>query len=426
MPAQDDFAEAADITYRGRMAGQEAAMQGIEKMGDTQVDIAKFKYEQQQKQQQQQKTFAMIQQLMGNPKSRQKMQQTAQAMKATGALTQQVTPLSDEEYNQQASDLIKTMSNAQAQKMGAEGMSVVGSGSPSDIRAKFSALFKASGIPEPQPKVTPVMDLDKLGPTIMPQEETSDSDNEGSDNSNIGWNYNVSKDELTIHGKETSPEQDSMAQAMKALTLEQKKQVMEKSQNDEFTAVDKSVNPANAPTRSALGVLGNTSIRADRAIDLLNDPKVTTSNQVMSAVTADISGILQGGAPTIQAMGEQNYNTLASSWAKFQQFATAHPNDAIPQDIKDQLNETLSSLKDTCKSYIKNNLDVWDNSPFAQKNPDTWAKMKEKIKDKYIRFKKDDGDDDSDGSVSSTLGAAGIIAKPSLQDSYAKIKAMGL
>jgi hypothetical protein len=214
MPAQDDFdaAERAGEKSGGIGTGLSSA---AESMGSGMVDVAKFKYEQQQKQQQQQKTYAMIQQLMGNPKSRQKLQQTAQDMKATGALTQQVTPLEDKEYNQQAEQMIRTMSDAQSQKMGASGMSVIGGGSEADKRAKFSALFKASGIPEPQPKVTPVMDLDKLGPTIVPDQ--GESDDSGNGGENVGWSANMTTGEVTIHGKEEDP----VTQELKQERLEQ-------------------------------------------------------------------------------------------------------------------------------------------------------------------------------------------------------------
>lgn len=353
-------------TYQGTMAAKESLGQGISDaagaVGQGMVGAA------QQKQQQKQ-----MQQMMG----------LVGLGKKTGAIKDETTPLTADEYNAQAEAMI--------QKAGPSifksNTVLTGSDKPEERMQQYQQLFKAAGMPGPKTtKTTTTVDADKLTQAQK-----------------MGWSWNA-KDGVTFHSQEVSPE----AQAMQSLAMDSKKQSMEKSQEDEFSTADKLTNPLSAPTRSALGVLGSTSLRADRALDLLSDPKITKSSQVMNAATADLSGILQGGAPTVEAMGEQSYNTLASTWAKAQQFAQSQPESAMPKDIMDQLNEELVSLKNTGRSYVKNNLEINDASPFAQNNPDTWAKMRAKIKDKYIDFKQDP-DDDSTASGPSSNGAQSVL-----------------
>jgi hypothetical protein len=401
MALGDPFSTTADLAYKSGASVSDSFQKNTDYLINKRDALQERQYQEQKQDQEKQKTFQMLQMLMGDPKSKQKLVQTSNDMKASGALTNQVTPLSDEEYNQKAGDLIKTMSDAQAQKMGVGGMSIVGVSDPAEQRKRFSALFKASGIPEPQPKITPIMDFNKMPETVYKSEEQDSTDQSSGGNSNVGFNYDVSTGKLTLHGKETSPE----AQAMKEQTMAMSKQRLqdqEESKNSTIaTSLNKQINPMNANRGSQLGRIGETTIRSRRALDLLNDKSFKIDAQVLSGISSDLAGIMQGGAPTQVGMSEQDYNTLQKTLANSAQYLSGHPGDALPDDIRNYLTDTFNRLNETGKFYIKNNLKTVEDlqGKWINKNKEAWNSSKQDIFDTYGI------DDSSSNNAKSTLKA---------------------
>lgn len=150
--------------------------------------------------------------------------------------------------------------------------------------------------------------------------------------------------------------------------------------------LDKMVNPTVAPTRSVLGLIGQTTVRAQRAIDQLSNPpngKITP--QMLSGIGSDMAGILQGGAPTQIGMSEQQYKTMTSVLAGGVQFLTQNPQNALPPAISKQLLDSFNQLNDTGKKYIQNNIKSAEilHKGWVSRNQDTWNDLKDNINKQY-------------------------------------------
>lgn len=356
-----------NTTYQGSMQAGESLGQGIQSAAGSVSDAMK------QKQQQ-----AQMQKMMG----------LIGMGKKAGAIQDSTEPVSPDEYNAQAEAMIQKAGSS----IFKNNTTLTGSTDPNERMQQYQTLFKSAGIPGPKTtKTTTTLYADKLDQAQK-----------------MGWSWNA-KDGVTFHSAEVSPE----AQAMQSLAMDSKKQSMEKSQQDEFDSVEKMINPTVAPTRSPLGVLGNTAVRADRALKILNDPTIIPSSQVLSAANSDLTGMLAGGAPTVVAMGEQNYKTLASVTANIEQFAQSTPEDASRPAILKQIKNELQSLKDVGSAYVKNNLEVNDTSPYARDNPDTYKAARKKVVDMFIKYLPDTEDDDGNDTgtsngAQSVLSAAGM------------------
>lgn len=258
---------------------------------------------------------------------------------------------------------------------------------PDVERKNMIGIYKALGLPVPKGTidVTPGTSIDAGG----------------------GMSYTTQKP--------VSPE----TQAIKELSIQEKEQNMdvqkerlqdqEESRNSTIaTNLNKQVNPVNASRGSQLGKIGETTVRAKRALDLLNDKSFKIDSQVLDGISSDISGILQGGAPSVVGMSEQQYNTFQKTLAQGSQYLTAHPGDALPPDMRSYITDTLNRINSTGKYYIKNNFKTVSDlqKPWVTKNKDIWDSTKQDIYDTY-------GLDDSDNGASSTLKAAGMGSQQS-------------
>lgn len=149
--------------------------------------------------------------------------------------------------------------------------------------------------------------------------------------------------------------------------------------------INKLVNPTVAPTRSVLGIIGQTTVRAQRAIDILNNPNIKISPQMLAGIGSDMAGILQGGSPTQVGMSEQQYSSLQSTIAKAAQYLTAKPQDALPPALNKQLLDSFQELNNTGKKYIQNNIKSAEilHKDWVSRNQDTWNELKSNINDQY-------------------------------------------
>ena len=102
-------------------------------------------------------------------------------------------------------------------------------------------------------------------------------------------------------------------------------------------------NPYTGSSRTTVGIIGRTSLAANRALTTLSRPDVT--NQEAGNVMADIASIYQGGNPTDAGMSHQNYQTLYGKAQGLVQMITGKPQDAVPDAIKQRLISTLNDMK---------------------------------------------------------------------------------
>lgn len=330
----------------------------------------------------------------------QKMLQTIGFGKQTGAIKTEEIPLDADEYNKQAEDML---SKAGPSVFNSNTV-LTGSKDPTERMNQYQQLFKAAGIPGPKPKTVTTVDAEKMNNAQK-----------------FGYTVNPSTGEVSIHSTEIDP----MAQEMKAERMDMEKQRLKDQEDSKNSTVatnlNKQVNPMNASRGSQLGKIGETTVRAKRALDLLNDPNFKINSQVLSGIGSDMAGILQGGSPTQIGMNEQGYATLQTTLAKAGQYLDAHPGDALPQDMRDYLTTTFNKLNDTGKYYIKNNLKTVEDlqKPWVSKNKDIWSSTKQDIYDTYGL------EDDSNGATS-TLKAAGMGNKSQMsdEDGYNQLQSM--
>lgn len=336
-----------ETTYNGTMQAKESLGQGIQQAAGSAADAMKQK-----------------QQLAQQAKQRQQGFQTLQSL----GLVKQNDPTND--------DLAKGLTDA-GTKMGVS-VNVNHGDSPDQERKNMMGIYKAMGIPIPKGSID-----------VMPG-TTIDAGG--------GMSY-------------TAPKPISQeAQSMRELTMEQKKESMdnqeEKKDFELSDKINKETNPTVAPTRSVLGVIGQTTVRAKRAIDQLTNPNIPITPQLLAGIGSDIAGILQGGAPTQSGMTEQQYETLQSTVAKATQYLTANPQNALPPQLNKQLVASLKQLNDSGKKYIKDNMQstLAVHKDWIKKNPDKWQELKDSINQDYGL------DEDQGGSngAKSVLAAAGL------------------
>ncbi len=344
-------------TYQGSMQAGESLGQGIQQAAGSVADAMK------QKQQQKQ-----LQQMMG----------MIGMGKQSGAIKTETQPISPDEYNAQAEQMI--------QKAGPQifksNTILTGSDDPDERMQQYQQLFKAAGMQGPKTtKTITTVDADAMQKSQK-----------------MGWSYNP-KEGISFHSTEVSPE----AQAMKEMSMQMQEQRLkdseEKTQNTEWDKLDKITDPNIATNRSPLGMAGRANMAADRALTTLNQPDVT--NQEAGNVMADIASIYQSGNPTEFGMSEQGYRTIYAQAAGFKQWVTGQPQDALPDEIKDRLKNVLQGMKNTNTKVIKQNLNYIEKAHknLIQKDPNKWNDIKSSLLTDL---------GDSSNGAQSTLKAAGM------------------
>lgn len=152
-----------------------------------------------------------------------------------------------------------------------------------------------------------------------------------------------------------------------------------KSDEKTWQSYAKDADISQASSRTLLGTAATVNARADRALETLKSKIVT--NEQAAGVAADIAGILKGATPDEQAMREQGYGTLYSRVQAMKQYITGKPKDAVTEDIKIKLRETIADLKKVDNKIIRDHADALPNkySGLAKSDPERFKKIQESI-----------------------------------------------
>ncbi len=141
--------------------------------------------------------------------------------------------------------------------------------------------------------------------------------------------------------------------------------------------VEKAV-PSQA-TRGPLGRLYDVDGKSQRALTLLANPVVT--GQMLAGAAADLSSVLQGGAATQYGMKEQDFSTLKSKAASLLQWVTGHPTDALPEELKKSLVNTLTEVHGQNVAQFNQNLDTIEHAypELIKKYSDEWKNIRSDV-----------------------------------------------
>lgn len=156
----------------------------------------------------------------------------------------------------------------------------------------------------------------------------------------------------------------------------------QKAGDDKFWSQQfRNFTPTNAPRGSLVGQAAYGNARADRALKILDRSGGKITPQDLNKVIVDLSGIMQGGSPHVEAIRAQGYNTLSEDWANLVTRIKGTPNAAnIPAIVAD-LRRNVVDIKDVDRQIIQSNLETFEaaNSGYVERNPDKWAKIKASV-----------------------------------------------
>ena len=126
----------------------------------------------------------------------------------------------------------------------------------------------------------------------------------------------------------------------------------------DFRNREMAVNQANKSNLnpSQVRILQNNNMRADRAISLASNPNVTW--QEFNQVLTDVAGIMQGGVPHVDQIKAQTYPTWQEQYARLRTYATGHPTENVPPEIRQRVLGVVQGLKAIDNKYLKAGADI--------------------------------------------------------------------
>lgn len=106
--------------------------------------------------------------------------------------------------------------------------------------------------------------------------------------------------------------------------------------------VSKTMNPALAPSTTALGKVAFTNIRSGRNIQTIS--KGPISWQQAANAISDIAGAYHGGSPFVQEYMDNHYPNINQKIALFKTFVTGKPEKNVPEPIREELLRVSADL----------------------------------------------------------------------------------
>lgn len=135
------------------------------------------------------------------------------------------------------------------------------------------------------------------------------------------------------------------------------------------------VNSLRQSSRSALGAAAIANQRADRALEVLDNPGA--SPQQLDYAMTDLAAIFQNGSPHETALNRQQYNTLKTKFINLKTYLTANPSAAGQPEVQKQIKQTVSEIKQVDNKIVKDNLGIagvqFEN--LIKKDPERWNRL---------------------------------------------------
>lgn len=143
----------------------------------------------------------------------------------------------------------------------------------------------------------------------------------------------------------------------------------------------KSLDADRTSAQRPLGMASRAMLQTQRAYDVINNKEFPVTSQDLSLITADISSVIKGGNPTDLGMTHADYTSAYRTVQDALQFATSNPQKAMPDSLRDKLNDTVSKLRDGSKRVIVNSLKKFEagNGRLVTDNKEDWSNYKNQV-----------------------------------------------
>jgi len=82
--------------------------------------------------------------------------------------------------------------------------------------------------------------------------------------------------------------------------------------------------------------------RAARANEILSKPNITWQELALGEI--DLTGIMQGGVPQRDEIAATHFPGWQQNWAKWRTYATGHPTENVPPDIKKKVQDLINGV----------------------------------------------------------------------------------
>lgn len=145
----------------------------------------------------------------------------------------------------------------------------------------------------------------------------------------------------------------------------------------QWVKLGNAVNALTAGSRKALGIAATNNMRADRAIETIDNPKLVKSPQLVTQLVQDVSGIYKGGVPDEVSLKHSMYPNLMGDLAKLQSYLSSQPESGATKALLNQVREQVLSLKQIDNQAIEKNLGISavEFEPIIKKDPARWQRM---------------------------------------------------
>lgn len=182
------------------------------------------------------------------------------------------------------------------------------------------------------------------------------------------------------------------------------------SQEAQWTQLFRLTNPSAAMRGTPLGTAAIANQRANRALEILQDDKMTPQRK--SLAITDLAGIIQGGSPHEQEIASQNYGAYQDMWKNLVQKITAEPQIIKQPETVAEIRDLVRGVKGIDNDIIKSNLEESETF-FADRikahGQDKWNKYKKQVLSSLDYGMKDEKDKDRSKSSGFSLPAAADI-----------------
>ena len=180
----------------------------------------------------------------------------------------------------------------------------------------------------------------------------------------------------------------------------------------EWDKIAKSANPYTASSRNSLGVAMQSYVRAVRAIEALQDPKIT--KQKAAQVIAEIDAIYKGGSPDQTTLEMTLYPTLYGKLHDWMQSIRGKVQNYVPENIREYLLTQIEELNQRSKQIVEGFIQSTEtlNQQVIEHFPDEWNKFKTQFLQQLEHPEKDVMADIDKGNKSTVTPAATSMTTP--------------
>lgn len=142
----------------------------------------------------------------------------------------------------------------------------------------------------------------------------------------------------------------------------------------ELAKMSTEINGLKASSRSAVGSAANAKVKAQRMIDILNDPNATP--QDMQSAAADLNSIVSN-TTTMSGTEHQTYNNLQTEYANGVQYLLNRPHAADVPQVKQHMKDVANRMVGISDQVIAQNAGTVKagHAGYVKRHPDEWQDL---------------------------------------------------